>query len=72
MAYQLPGQPTEHPSAGDEALGLQLRADAIENRPEDGTLRLRQSRFSAQAPDVAVCLPGVQLPGVDDLFPFGQ
>ena len=44
---KLSGQSAEQPGVGDEASGLQLGADAIKNRPEHGTLLLRQSRFSA-------------------------
>jgi hypothetical protein len=50
------GPPTEHLRVGDVASGLQLAADALKHRPEDGPLRLRQSRFFAQAPDVPIRL----------------
>jgi hypothetical protein len=44
---KLSRQSTEQPSVSDEASGLQLGADASKHRPEHGTLRLRQSGFSA-------------------------
>ena len=37
---ELRGESTEQPGIGDEASGLLLAADAIEHRPEHGTLRL--------------------------------
>jgi hypothetical protein len=44
---KLRGESTEQPRVSDEALGIQLGADASKHRPEHGTLRLRQSGFSA-------------------------
>jgi hypothetical protein len=51
---QLRSQPTEHPRVGDAASGLQWGAHTIKHRQERGTLQLRQSRFQAQAPDIAI------------------
>ena len=49
-----------------------MRADALKDRPQHRALRLWQAGFPAQAPDVPIGLPGLQLPGVNDLFPRGH
>ncbi len=35
-------------------------------------LRLGQPGLSAEPCDIAIGLPGLQLPGIDDLLPFGE
>src|SRR5207249_4114643 len=64
------GQLAEQAGVRDQVPGCQTRADAIENRPEDGALWLGESRLSAQARDIAIRLPAFQLPRINHLFPF--
>ena len=51
---------------------LQPGTNALEDRPQHLALRLRQPRLSAEARDIAIRLPSLQLPRIDHLLPFGQ
>ena len=44
----------------------------LEHRPEDRPPGLWEPRFSAEARDISIRLPGVQLPRINDLLPLGQ
>ena len=63
-------QAAEQASVRDQVPGCQTSADAIEDGPEDGALRLGESCLSAQAHDIAIRLPAFQLPRINGLFPF--
>src|SRR5262245_1653943 len=54
----------------DQPAGLQPSSNAHEDGPQHFALRLRQSRLSAEAGNIAIYLPVLQLPGVDYLLPF--
>ena len=45
-------------------------AHALEDRPEDCALVLAEARFAAQPCHIAIGLPRVELPGVDDVVPL--
>ena len=45
---------------------------ALKNRPEDFALLAADSRLAAKARDVAIGVPGFQLPGVGDVRPFAE
>ena len=49
-----------------------IRPDLLEHRPEDLPLGLGEQRFSAEAGDISIRLPGVQLSRINDLLPLGQ
>ena len=49
---------------------LELEPNTLENRPEHDPLLLRQTCLPAQPHDVTICLPRVQLPGVNNLLPL--
>ena len=44
--------------------------DAVEDLPQRRALRFRQARLAAEALDVAIRLPGIELPDVDQLVPL--
>ena len=71
-ARQLGGQSAEHRCARDHGHLLAGRRAPLEDGPQRSALRLRQPGLSAQALDVAIRLPAVQLPRIDHLFPFGK
>ncbi len=50
----------------------EARADLLEQRPEDCPLSLWEPRFSTEARDISIRLPGIQLPRINDLLPLGQ
>ena len=66
------GQRREHARTGDDLPRQQAGSDPLEDRPQDRPLRLGQPRLSTEPGDVAVGLPGVQLPRINDLLPLGQ
>ena len=68
----MPLQPTKQGRFGEKASLRKSRAHLGENRPEDGPLRLGKSCLSAEARDVTVVFPSLELPSVDYLVPFGD
>ena len=54
------------------ALGERSRARARRWTRAPARWLLGEPRLAAEARDVAIRLPGLELPGIDDLFPFGQ
>src|SRR5690606_28958105 len=63
-------EPMEHRCLGDEVALAHRGTRALEDRPEDLALLLGETRLAPEAADVAVGLPGIELPGVDDGRPF--
>ena len=57
---------------GDQLARLQAGTNALEDRPQHLALGFRQSRLSAEAGDIAIRLPVLQLPGIHHLLPFRQ
>ena len=51
---------------------LQSAADSLEDRPQHGSLRLRQAGLAPEPGHIMIRLPCFQLPGIDYLLPFGQ
>src|SRR5262245_52655996 len=56
----------------DHVARLQPGASSLEDGPQHNTLRLRKARLSAEARDIAICLPVLQLPCVHAVLPFRQ
>ena len=52
--------------------GFESLSDAIENGPKHSPLRFGQTGFASQPPDVPVGFPRIQLPRIDNFFPFRQ
>jgi hypothetical protein len=48
------------------------RSDLLEDRPQDPALSLGELGLSSEPGDVAVGVPLLELPGVDDLLPLCQ
>src|SRR5262249_16897545 len=63
-------QQREQSRMGDQVPLFQARPDLLEDRPQRRALWLRQPGLSPEPGNVAIGLPAVQLPGVDDLLPF--
>ena len=57
---------------GDQPARLQPGTNALEDGPQHLALRFREPRLSAEARDIAIRLPVLQLPGIDDLLPFRE
>ena len=66
----LRGQPREHGGLRQQLLLGERRPDPGEDRPEQLALLLGEPRLAAEALHVAVVLPALELPGVDDRAPF--
>ena len=66
------GKLVEEGGIGDEVAGLQFGTDAAEDCPQNIALRLWKAGLAAKADDIAVRIPTCQLPGVHNLFPFGN
>lgn len=66
------GDLAEYFGQRDHTLRGKTDADLLEDRPQTGALGFGQTRLAAKAADVAIRLPGVELPGVDHLLPLGQ
>src|SRR5262245_52149113 len=47
-------------------------ANALEDRPQPGALRLREPRLSAEPHHIPVRLPAIELPRVNHVLPFRQ
>ncbi len=56
---------------GGEAGGGELVTDAAEDLPEELAPFFGKAGLAAEAGHVAVLFPGLELPGVDDVVPFG-
>ena len=59
------------PGISDQSLFFERRLDLLENRPQDFPAAFGQASFAAQAGDIPVGFPTVELPGIHNLFPFG-
>ena len=66
------GEPAVHVGLRHELLFGQARSHALEDRPENLPLLLRQSRFPSEAGHVSVGLPRNDLPCVHDLCPLRE
>ena len=51
---------------------LQPGTNALEDGPQHRALRLREPGLSAEARDIAIRLPALQLPRIHHLLPFGE
>jgi hypothetical protein len=66
------GQGTEQLGVSSQLPLTQPGTNALEDRPQHRSLRLRQPCLSAEARDIAVRLPALQLPRIHHLLPFGE
>ena len=66
------GQRREHLRPGDLALSFQAFPDPLEDGPQHLALGFGQPCLAAEACDIAIGLPALELPGVDHLFPLRQ
>ena len=64
------GDSREHFGLCNQAFGSQAYPHPFEDRPEDGPLVLAEARFATQPCHIAIGLPRVELPGVDDVVPL--
>src|SRR6266404_6358549 len=69
---KLQGHTAEHVRPGYEASLLERGSNALENRPEYDSLSFPEPSLAPQSHDVTVGIPGIQLPRIHYLFPFGQ
>ena len=62
----------EHLGIGDQLARLQPGTNTLKDGPQHLSLCLREPRLPAEARDIAICFPALQLPGIYDLLPLGE
>ena len=66
------GLPREHARHRHQSFGFKFLPNRIKHRPQRLPLRVRQPGLAAQPLHVAVVLPILQLPRINDLLPFAE
>jgi hypothetical protein len=66
------GELGEQGGRSDEAAGGEGGAYRGEDLPERGALGFGEPGAAAEAGNVAIAFPGVELPGIDHVFPFSE
>ncbi len=69
---QLVGEPAEDVRPGHQLALGQGAAEMLKDRPQDLALVAADPGLAAETRDVAIGLPGLQLPGIDHVGPFGE
>src|SRR5438132_8321887 len=64
------GERAEHVRPGDDVAPPKLGPHALEDRPQDLALLAADPRLATKTRHVAISLPAVQLPGIDDIAPL--